>query len=281
MKLMAINADITKMEVDAIVNAANSAMIIGGGVDGAIHAAAGQELINFNAQHHGFGCPTGQVKVTPGFNLPATYIIHTVGPDMRLYTQDVGDLLLECCYGMCIKAAIQEDLKSIAFPAISTGIFGFDKERAAKIAIMTMHDERFADADLEVTFACFGDEDTAIVQAAIDAEVIAAQDRFDEEHYLQWSVGDTDWIENAAGDYDPRYDLDTDVPDGVYMVSFKYLDDKVGVAKGVEIVDGKFVMEPTLLACAVARNKAGYHGTFLEGLDWNEDLEAFDAYFGS
>jgi len=183
MKLTAVNVDITTLKVDAIVNAANSAMIIGGGVDGAIHRAAGQELINYNAQYHGFGCPTGQVKVTPGFNLPAKYILHTVGPDMHLYTEEMGDWLLTACYGNCVRTALNEGLQSIAFPAISTGIFGFDKKRAAKIAVEVMYDERFKDVDLEIIFACFGDEDTAIVQAAIDYADAQA-------HYLVWTIGE-------------------------------------------------------------------------------------------
>lgn len=269
MKLTAVNVDITTLEVDAIVNAANSAMIIGGGVDGAIHAAAGQELINYNAQHHGFGCPTGQVKVTPGFNLPAKYILHTVGPDMRLYTEEMGDWLLTACYGNCMRTALNEGLKTIAFPAISTGIFGFNKERAARIAVEVMRDVRFKDADIEVTFACFGDEDTAIVQKEIDlADAIA--------HHLSWSIGE--YPEDIDAEFIP--DLDTDAPDGVYAVRHNHLGKK-GRSYGVIVKDGKFVVEPTLRACAEARNDAGYWGTFLEGLKYDPKYEDFEASIGS
>lgn len=269
MRVQAITTDITTMEVDAIVNAANSAMIIGGGVDGAIHKAAGQELINYNALHHGMGCATGMVRVTPGFDLPAKFIFHTVGPDMRLYKQELGDLLLAQCYGNSIKLAIKEGLESIAFPAISTGVFGFDKKRAAKIAAETVYlwkDE----IDLDITFACLLAEDAVIINEALDAIS-------EKSHYLTWSVGDTyyDDDDNSVLDLDAG-----DTPDGVYMVSHKHLD-KVGEAKGVEVKDGKFVLDPTLYACATARNRAGYWGTFLEGLDWNEDTESFDAHFGS
>lgn len=269
MKLTAINVDITTLEVDAIVNAANSAMIIGGGVDGAIHKAAGQALINYNALHHGFGCPTGQVKVTPGFKLPAKYILHTVGPDMRLYTQEIGDWLLTACYGNCMRTALNEGLKTIAFPAISTGIFGFNKENAARIAVEVMYDERFKDADIEVTFACFGDDDTAIVQTQIDlADAIA--------HHLSWSIGE------YGEDLDSEFveDLDTDVPDGVYAVYHRHSGYK-GRGYGVTVKNGKFVTEPTLRACAEARNNAGYWGTFLEGLKYDPEYEDFEAIIGS
>lgn len=274
MRVQAITADITTLEVDAIVNAANSAMIIGGGVDGAIHAAAGQELINYNAQHHGFGCPTGMVKVTPGFNLPAKFILHTVGPDMRLYTQPVGDTLLEQCYGNCMKAAIKEGLKSIAFPAISTGIFGFNKKRAAKIAAETIrlwkNDPEAK--DLDVIFACFADEDAVIINKALEAID-------EEEHYLTWSIGD---YPEDDPDLDAEFvaDLDTDAPDGTYRVVHVHLG-TVGSADGVIVKDGKFVLVPTLRACAEARNQAGYHGTFLEVLDWDKINDRFLADFGS
>ena len=262
MKLTAVNVDITTLEVDAIVNASNSAMIIGGGVDGAIHKAAGQELINYNAQHHGLGCPTGQVKVTPGFNLPAKYILHTVGPDMRLYTQELGDLLLQACYGNCMTTALNEGLKSIAFPAISTGVYGFDKKGAAKIAVEILI-RYFLYADIEVTFACFGDRDTDIVQAAIDNED-------EQRHHLDWSIGK---------DYH-NPDISTDAPDGVYAVHHNHLGKK-GKSYGVTVKDGYFVVEPTLRACAEARNESGYWGTFLEALKYDPKYEEFNAEFGS
>jgi len=278
MKLTAINADITKMEVDCIVNASNPALLHGGGVCGAIFDASGAaELTGFIAQHYGLGCQTGQVVVTPGFNLPAKYILHTVGPDMREHTQHVGDLLLTACYGNCVMTAIKEGLTSIAFPAISTGIFGFDKKKAAKIAVEVMYDERIQKSDIEITFACFGDEDTAILQAAIEYAD-------EQEHLLDWSVGDTHYPEGPNGEYLPDaeqvLDLDTDAPHGVWDVHHNHLGSD-GYANGVTVKDGQFVLEPTLRACAVARNRAGYHGTFLEGLDWNKETDSFEAYFGS
>ena len=273
MRVQAIDADITTLKVDAIVNAANSAMIIGGGVDGAIHKAAGKGLIIYNAQHHGFGCPTGQVKITPGFNLPAKFIMHTVGPDMRLYRQDIGDLLLESCYANCMKLAIEEGLKSIAFPAISTGIFGFDKKRAAKIAAKTVLDFRGEGNDMDVTFACFGTEDAVIVNEAIEA--IDA-----EEHCLSWSVGSTYYDDEND---DEVLDLDTDAPDGVYSVIHNWCGNSLGKSHGVTVMNGKFVPEPTLRACAEARNDAGYWGTFLEELEYRigDDGPFFEAHFGS
>lgn len=164
MKLSASVVDITTLEIDAIVNAANSALVVGGGVDGAIHRAAGPELVAANAG--GLGCPTGQVIITRGFNLPAAEVFHTVGPDMRLCGYELGNLLLESCYRTCMFAAESRELSSIAFPCISTGIFDFDRNRAAAIAVVTVRE--FNDLDIEVTFACFSDEDAAIIQAVID-----------------------------------------------------------------------------------------------------------------
>lgn len=274
MRVQAITADITTLKVDAIVNAANSAMIIGGGVDGAIHAGAGPLLINYNALHHGFGCPTGQVKVTPGFNLPAKFILHTVGPDMRLYEQELGDLLLAQCYGKCMAEAVKEGLKSIAFPAISTGVFGFDKKRAAKIAAETvlLWKTNPEAKDLDVTFACFAEKDAVIINEALEAI-----DK--EEHYLWWSVGGTHYNDDDS----QVLDLDTDAPDGIYPVIYNWCGDSLGKSHGVTVKDGKFVLEPTLRACAEARNDSGYWGTFLEGLEYHvgDDGPYFEAQFGS
>ena len=272
MLVQAITADITTLEVDVIVNAANNAMIIGGGVDGAIHKAAGQKLINYNAQHHGFGCPTGMVRMTPGFDLPAKSIFHTVGPDMRLCNKELGDLLLAQCYGNCIKLASKTEVKSIAFPAISTGVYGFNKKRAAKIAAETvlLWSTDPEAKDLDVTFACFAEKDTEIINEALDTIS-------EETHYLSWSVGSTyyDDDDNAVLDLDAG-----NAPDGIHTVQHNHLG-KVGIAKGVEVKDGQFVLDPTLYACATARNRAGYWGTFLEGLKWNTETEVFDAQFGS
>lgn len=283
MKLVAINADLVKMKTDAIVNPANNALAAGG-VSGIIFAAAGTDLIEYIQEHHPLGCGTGCVKVTPGFNLPAKFILHTVGPDMRLYKQHdashlptkcigdyLGDLLLMACYHNCMRTAIDEGLTSIAFPAISTGIFGFNKKRAAHIAVDNLTDN-FASSDIEVTFACFGDEDTAIVQAAID-------DRDEQDHHLTWSM----YLDTSPEDIeDWVLDLDAQgAPDGTYDVVHNYLREQVGISHGVTVKDGKFVEAPTLRACAEARNRSGYWGTFLEALKWIPDESRFEAHFGS
>ncbi|XP_053608448.1 macro domain-containing protein PG1779-like [Plodia interpunctella] len=128
-KVSIFKGDITKLEVDAIVNAANSRLIGGGGVDGAIHRAAGPFL---QAECNSLGgCPTGEAKVTEGYNLPAKYVIHTVGP------QDGSETKLQSCYENCLSLAKQLELRSIAFPCISTGIYNFPNRLAAHIALRT------------------------------------------------------------------------------------------------------------------------------------------------
>lgn len=124
--------DITKLKVDAIVNAANNSLLGGGGVDGAIHRAAGSELIEYNRRLG--GCRTGEAKISPGFRLPAKYIIHTVGPIWKDGTHNEDEQLADC-YRNSLEMAVENEVKTIAFPSISTGAYHFPLERAAKIAV--------------------------------------------------------------------------------------------------------------------------------------------------
>jgi len=148
--------DITKLEVDAIVNAANKALRPGGGVCGAIHRAAGPELERACAALG--GCPTGQARATDGYKLPAKRVIHAVGPVWGGGERD-EDGQLASCYRMALKIAQEEGLASIAFPAISTGVYGFPLERATRIAVDTARRFLAEDESIEkVIFAVFGDE---------------------------------------------------------------------------------------------------------------------------
>ena len=131
-KIETHKGDITKLNVDAIVNAANTSLLGGGGVDGAIHRAAGPELLEFNKKLG--GCTTGEAKISPGFNLPAKFIIHTVGPVWNGGSNNEDNLLANC-YRNSLRLAVENDIKTIAFPAISTGVYRFPLERATKIAI--------------------------------------------------------------------------------------------------------------------------------------------------
>lgn len=160
-------ADITTLEVDTIVNAANSALCQGGGVDGAIHVAAGHQLAAYIKEQLPFGCPTGLVRRTPGFNLPAKWIFHTVGPDMREYDLRLGTDLLISCYRECMERVIDERVTSIAFPSISTGVYEFDKILAADVVANIMYGFHFY-TDMDVIFACFSQEDADILQTAFD-----------------------------------------------------------------------------------------------------------------
>lgn len=145
--------DITKLKVDAIVNAANNSLLGGGGVDGAIHRAAGLKLLEATKKLN--GCTTGEAKITGGFNLPAKFVIHTVGP-VWFGGDNNEDMLLANCYRSSLKLAVDNFVSSIAFPAISTGIYGFPLERAAKIAI---HEVRAFleenDSISKIIFICF------------------------------------------------------------------------------------------------------------------------------
>lgn len=130
-----INRDITLLDVDAIVNAANSSLLGGGGVDGAIHRAAGPGLKEY-CRGLG-GCPAGEARISPGFNLPAAWVIHTVGPVWQGGQQGEPGLL-DRCYRSCFALALEQGIRSIAFPAISTGVYGYPKDLAAGIAVTNM-----------------------------------------------------------------------------------------------------------------------------------------------
>lgn len=154
-RLIAVSGDITRLQVDAIVNAANSSLLGGGGVDGAIHRAAGPELVEACRKLH--GCKTGDAKATPGFRLPAKWVFHAVGPVWNGGSHG-EDELLAGCYRKCMQLARDHQAKSIAFPAISTGIYRFPPERAAKIAIQTVQEDIEGSQVEEVQFVCFGEE---------------------------------------------------------------------------------------------------------------------------
>ena len=155
-RISVLHADITTLTVDAIVNAANTSLLGGGGVDGAIHRAAGPELLAECRLLH--GCPTGQAKLTRGYRLPARYVIHTVGPVWSGGHHGEPELLASC-YRCCFALAREHDMRTLAFPAISCGIYRFPVERAVEIAVRETSAALAQNLAIEkVLFACFGDE---------------------------------------------------------------------------------------------------------------------------
>ena len=158
MPLQIVRNDITKMQVDAIVNAANETLLGGGGVDGAIHRAAGRELLEACRKFN--GCETGEARITPGFKLPAKFVIHTPGPVWRGGNHNEAELLKNC-YINSLVLAKENNCKMVAFPCISTGVYHFPKEQAAQIALETVLSNISAPIE-KVIFCCFSDSDAEI-----------------------------------------------------------------------------------------------------------------------
>ncbi len=159
-KIQLYKGDITRLEVDAIVNAANNSLLGGGGVDGAVHRAAGIELLNECKTLN--GCETGDAKITKGYNLPAKYVIHTVGPVWSGGKRNDSELL-ESCYRRSLEIAVENNLKSIAFPNISTGVYRFPKDKAAETAINTVKEFLKVHPSIgKVIFTVFDEENYAV-----------------------------------------------------------------------------------------------------------------------
>ena len=165
-KIAIIEGDITRQQVEAMVNAANNSLLGGGGVDGAIHRAAGPKLLEECRTLN--GCPTGEAKITGGYNLSAKFVIHTVGPVWRGGNNNEDELLARC-YRNSLNLAELHQIKTIAFPSISTGIYGFPMEGAARIALREIKQHLEAGSTIDqVMLVCFGQQALAIHQAAFE-----------------------------------------------------------------------------------------------------------------
>lgn len=164
-RIVLIKTDITKLAVDAIVNAANSSLLGGGGVDGAIHRAAGPDLV-FECRMLA-GCKTGDAKMTKGYRLPAKFIIHTVGPVWNGGNKNQKELL-KSCYQKCMDLAAKHEFSSIAFPNISTGIYGFPKDKACDIAVNTIRQKLTEYPTIKtVYFVCFDEENFRLYESCL------------------------------------------------------------------------------------------------------------------
>ena len=172
MPIQVIYADITRLSVDAIVNAANPGLLGGGGVDGAIHRAAGPALLQacraLPEIAPGVRCPIGEARLTPGFALPARWVIHTVGPVWQGGTRNEAQLL-QRCHRNSLQLLRDQRLHAIAFPAISCGVYGYPAAQAAAVAVATLRDELAVADDIDVTLCCFSDAMRAVFQHALNA----------------------------------------------------------------------------------------------------------------
>ena len=168
-RILVVDGDITRQKRDAVVNAANTSLLGGGGVDGAIHRAAGPRLLE-ECRTRG-GCPTGEAKITKGYDLPAGHVIHTVGPIWRGGNSGEAELLADC-YRNSLRLAAENGIRTMAFPSISTGVYGYPIEKASRIAVAEV--KRFLEENElpeSATFVCFGASDTQVYKEAI-AEIL-------------------------------------------------------------------------------------------------------------